>query len=259
MRGLMIDLKQTLRSMYFWGSVIAVCFLTLLFVTPGRSVLDTLMELFKGPPYEFMVDGGLTKFMIWLTPHTLLSVLIGRETEIHMDCMQFRLPRYKSPLSFWNSLGLKTVVVCALYYAFIFTLVVLMSMLSGHIMPGVSGMVLQAPGINMDDTWLLLGALYLHTVIPMIVVLLIQSLLHIGFDRSILGGISFILLVAVSAFMPEMSFMKYNVGNWIIFVRSAYVLTQNGVETLTILLGSLVYLLLIAIAATLLFRNRNWY
>lgn len=108
--GFAIDLKSTLTSLNLWGSIVAVTLFA--FTLPSRGcMLDRLFELLKSPIYQFMDDGGLPKFMAWMMPHTLVSVIIGRETEVLLNCIQFRLPRYRYRSSFWLSHSIKIIFI----------------------------------------------------------------------------------------------------------------------------------------------------
>lgn len=256
--GFMIDLKNTFVSRSLWESVFSVALLS--FTLPSRGcLLDRLFEMLKGPIYQFMRDGSLTQFMSWMMPHTLLSVIIGKETEVLLNCLQFRLPRYRARSSFWFSHSLKTAVVCVAYYSLLSALAVGFAALAGHTMPGASGQMGGPVLIDNNNTYLLLILLLIRVCLPMCAILQIQSFFHIAFRSAFWGGISFVLFIAVPAFLPEGSFSGLFIGNWLIWSRSAYAASEYGISMTAVLLGTFVSLLLVQGLGAGLFRSKNWY
>lgn len=258
LKGLLIELKNTALSRHLWLSVSGVTLLGCTFPATG-AVLDRLFQLFQGPGFDFMYARGLPMLMAWMISHTLLSVLIGKETEVLLDCIQYRLPRYKSPLSFWRFNTVKTAVVCGMYYLILFAAVILSSWALGERMPGVSAALTKARQIDLDDTALLIGALYLRAALPMYVLLLLQSLLHFATRSALPGGVAFVGLTAASALIPPGTLSRYLPGNWMVFERSVHVLPQEGVDAAVIFYGYLVIFLIVQAAAWAVFRRKQWY
>lgn len=256
--GFIIDLKSTFTSLNFWGSIVAVGLLAI--TLPSRGcLLDRLFELMKGPSYHFMSDGGLPKFMVWMMPHTLLSVIIGKETEVLLNCLQFRLPRYMNRSSFWISHSFKTIIVCISYYFFMFIAIVGIALLTGNFMPGVSSQTGSMVHIDIDNTHLLIMLLSIRVCLPMCIILQVQSFCQIVSRDAFFGGVAFVLLVAVPAFVPEGFLSKLIWGNWLILSRSIYMKPENGIDDLTVFIGSFTSFLLIQGAGFCLFENKNWY
>ena len=256
--GFLIDIKNSLASFNIWGSILSVTLLTFLLPTHG-CLLDRLFELYKGPPFYFMNDGGLMRFMAWMMPHTMVSVIIGKETELLIECQRLRLPRYRHRISFWLSHSIKTVIICTIYYSLQFILIIALTMLTGNNRPGVSSQSGHLMHASIDNTCLLIILLFIRVCPPMFVILQTQSLFHIAFRSAYVGGIAFILLVAAPAFFPENSFSKYIVGNWMILSRSIYMDSQSTINDMTVIIGvSTIFLLIQALGFCLLTR-KNWY
>lgn len=258
LKGLMIELKNTALSGHLWLSILVVALLGRTFPATG-AVLDRLFLLFQGPGFDFMYDRGLPMLMAWMTSHTLLSVLIGKETETLLGCIRYRLPRYKSPLSFWYFNTLKIAAICGMYYLLMFAAIVLSGWALGEQMPGVSAALTKARQIDLDNTGLLIGELYLRAALPMFVIMLLQSLLHLATRRALPGGVVFVGLAAVSAFIPPGTISRFLPGNWMIFERSIHVIPQAGIDQAAIGYGCLAGFLLIQAGAWVVFRRKQWY
>ncbi len=255
--GFAIDLKSTLISLNLWGSIVAVTLFA--FTLPSRGcMLDRLFELLKGPIYQFMNDGGLPKFMAWMMPHTLVSVIIGRETEVLLNCIQFRLPRYRYRSSFWLSHSLKTIFITIVYYL-LCSSVVGVAVLTGNVMPGVSLQMGRLIHTDNDNTVLLMSLLFFRACLPMCIILHVQSFCQVAFRSAFAGGVAFVLFVAVSAFIPESVFSKYMIGNWLILSRSIHMHANTGINDTMILIGVFVSFILIQAVGLRLFKNRSWY
>lgn len=237
-------------NLVFW-ELIAACILLGLLQNKAGSWVDCLLRYQYGVPYLFEESIELSRVMIWLCPHMLISIFLGQQMEKEMGFSRLQIHRYGSRCQWWKRELIRIWGTVVLYYVGVYAGIIGISALS----VAMGADTLSNLGRMLRSTY---GIMLIQSILGMGTLLTMQSSAQLCFKNASVGIAVFFASVFFSIFCPIESLAKYMIGSWMMICRARIFSPEYGYNWSHVLIGAgLVFFVTVLSTYFCLRKQRN--